>query len=138
MKMCMIDIFLLGIVILFACLVHKTEGLTSAPISPTNENYRPLKFLEMFRDLRDNSTIRDDYSEMTRNEYSAYEPYQTSHTITHAHEPPHVPYLHSVRGINSVQKHDVFNRPSSGETAITFGSDRDNSQPIPLFRVASG
>ena len=34
MKICLIDVFLVGFVILFACLVRKTEGLEGAPISP--------------------------------------------------------------------------------------------------------
>jgi hypothetical protein len=34
MKICLLDVFLVGIVILFACLFRKTEGMDGAPISP--------------------------------------------------------------------------------------------------------
>ena len=34
MNICLLDVFLVGIVILFACLVRKTEGMKGAPITP--------------------------------------------------------------------------------------------------------
>lgn len=143
MKICLIDVFLMGIVILFACLFRKTEGMKGYPISPKNETYRPLRFREMFRELRDNSTISDDYSEMTQLEYSSYvpyAPYTTSDTVTHVSEPPQRSFFKLSLRMNAVKKHDDLNLhlPSSGETERASGSNPDTSQPISLFREAYG
>lgn len=106
MKICLLNVFLLGIVILFACLVRKTEGMEGAPISPKNETYRPLRF----RELLDKSTISDDYSEMKKLEYSSYVPYTTSYTVTQVSEPPQRSFFNlSLR--NKFQQHDI-NPPS--------------------------
>lgn len=140
MKICLIDVFLMGIVILFTCLVRKTEGMEGAPISPKNETYRPLRFREMFRELHDNSTISDDYSEMTKLEYSSYVPYTTSDTVTHVSEPPLRSFFKLSLRMNSVKKHDDLNLhlPSSDETERASGSNPDTLQPIALFREAYG
>lgn len=137
MKICLLDVCLVGAVLLIACLLRKTEGMKGTPISPKYEKYRPLKFREMLHALKDNSTIGDVYSEMTQLEYSPYVSYTTHDITAPTSNKPQRTYLQVSQGINAVEKHDVSNLPSSGETARASESNLGSSRPIALFRVIS-
>ena len=79
MKICLLDVFLVGIVILFACLVRKTEGMKGTPISPkpsphntkilgiSEENvsassYTPLQTSDVMTDVPPNPSPRSFYN----------------------------------------------------------------------------